>query len=97
MQAIFSYRDEGGIAKMLANHLGTTASGGWMLPVWREMGGQQVCNTHPELHGQAGVLLSDDQVQHATMHTSSCGQQHRIMTPVNPDIVKEITGSALLV
>ncbi len=61
MQVIYSYSDEGGIAKMLANHLGMTPGGGWMLPVWREMGGQQACNTHPELHGAAGVLLSTDQ------------------------------------
>ena len=46
---------------MLANRLGTRDGGGWMLPVWREMGGQQACNAHPELHGAAGVLLSDDQ------------------------------------
>ena len=78
VQAIFSYSDEGGIAKMLANHLGTTAGGGWMLPVWREMGGQQVCNMHPELHGQAGVLLSDNQVQPSTLPISLCSQQHNV-------------------
>lgn len=61
LQAIYSYSDEGGISKMLANHLGTTSGGDWVLPVWREMGGQQACNMHPELHGAAGVLLSSDQ------------------------------------
>ncbi len=61
LQVIYSYSDEGGISKMLANHLGTTSGGAWVLPVWREMGGQQVCNMHPELHGAAGVLLSRDQ------------------------------------
>ena len=60
-QVIYSYGDEGGISKMLANHLGTTAAGNWVLPVWREMGGQQACNMHPELHGAAGVLLSSNQ------------------------------------
>lgn len=60
LQVIYSYSDEGGISKMQANHVGTTADGWWMLPVWREMGGQPLCNTHPELHGAAGVLLSDD-------------------------------------
>ena len=63
LQVIYSYSDEGGIAKMLANRLGTIPGGGWVLPVWREMGGQQVCNKHPELHGAAGVLLSTDQAR----------------------------------
>lgn len=63
LQVIYSYSDEGGIAKMLANHLGTTPGGGWVLPVWREMGGQQACNMHPELHGAAGVLHSSNQAR----------------------------------
>ncbi|CAK0763317.1 hypothetical protein CVIRNUC_003045 [Coccomyxa viridis] len=75
-KVIYSFSDEGGIAKMLANRLGTRDGGGWMLPVWREMGGQQACNTHPELHGAAGVLLSDDQgsswrVANISLDTSS--------------------------
>lgn len=77
LQVIYSYNEEGGIAKMLANHLGMTSGGGWMLPVWREMGGQAVCNTHPELHGAAGVLLSDDQAGHPPSLISNQGRQSK--------------------
>ena len=64
-QAVYAYKDEGGIAKMIANHLKVTKDGQWLLPFWREMGGQATCNTHPELHGVPGLLVSPDQVSTA--------------------------------
>ena len=94
LQVIYHYSEEGGIAKMLANHLGMTSGGGWMLPVWREMGGQAVCNTHPELHGAAGVLLSDDQAGHLPSLISDRGwQQKKTPKEILPPVLPSITPS----
>ena len=60
---VMSFDDEGGIAKMIANPPTTARDGAWVLPFWREMGGAAECRRHPELHGQAGVLLTRDQVR----------------------------------
>ena len=62
LQVVYAFKDEGGIAKMIANKLRTTQEGHWLLPFWREMGGQAECNTRPELHGAPGLLVSPDQV-----------------------------------
>ena len=64
-QAVYAYKDEGGIAKMIANKVRLTRDGQWLLPFWREMGGQAACNTQPELHGAPGLLVSPDQVSMA--------------------------------
>ena len=61
-----------------------TASGEWLLPVWREIGGggpcQNVSRATKKLHGVAAVLISSDQVSppvppglqsmHACMHAN---------------------------
>ena len=60
---VMSFDDEGGIAKMIANPPTTARDGAWVLPFWREMGGAADCRRHPELHGQAGVLLTRDQAR----------------------------------
>lgn len=59
---MYTYSDEGGIAKMVANKLRVGCDGRWLLPFWREMGGQPECNRQPGLHGAPGVLASADQV-----------------------------------
>jgi hypothetical protein len=48
---------------MIANKLRVDASGRWLLPFWREMGGQPSCNTRPSLHGMPGLLVSTDKVR----------------------------------
>ena len=60
---VMSFDDEGGVAKMIANPLTTARDGAWVLPFWREMGGAAECRRRPELHGQAGVLLTRDQAR----------------------------------
>jgi hypothetical protein len=59
---VYTYSEEGGIAKMIANKLRVGSDGQWLLPFWREMGGQPECNQQPALHGAPGVLASADQV-----------------------------------
>ena len=61
LQVLLSFDLEGGIAKMVANKLAVGQDGRWLLPFWREMGGQN-CTHSPSMHGKAGVLVSDDQV-----------------------------------
>ncbi len=62
---VLAYDDEGGIAKMIANKLTRARNGSWVLPFWREMGGPAACRQRPELHGEAGVLLTRDQARSA--------------------------------
>jgi len=64
-QMVLAYDDEGGIAKMIANKLIRARDGSWVLPFWREMGGPAACRQRPELHGEAGVLLTRDQARSA--------------------------------
>ena len=63
-QVVFSFDSEGGIAKMVANKIALGPKGEWLLPFWREMGGND-CTHAPGMHGRAGVLISEDQV---TLH-----------------------------
>lgn len=63
LQTVASFDSEGGIAKMVANKLAVTASGKWLLPFWREMGGHD-CTHAPAEHGKAGVLVSSDKVSY---------------------------------
>ena len=58
---VFAYEEDGGIGKMVANKLAIGSSGEWLLPFWREMGGQNCSQNHAE-HGKAGVLISYDKV-----------------------------------
>ncbi len=60
---VYSFDEEGGIAKMIANKLTITSRGHWLLPFWREMGGQPECNTEAAKHGMPGLLVSPDKVQ----------------------------------
>ncbi len=65
-QDVIPYSTDGGIAKLSCNGVSLTRNGSWLLPIWREIGGGQPCQSVPKsakaLHGVAGVLLSDDQV-----------------------------------
>ncbi|CAL5221936.1 g4211 [Coccomyxa viridis] len=62
---VIPYSTDGGIAKLSCNGVSLTRNGSWLLPIWREIGGGQPCQSVPKsakaLHGVAGVLLSDDQ------------------------------------
>ena len=58
---VYAYEEDGGIGKMVANQLAIGRSGEWLLPFWREMGGQNCSQNHAE-HGKAGVLISYDKV-----------------------------------
>lgn len=58
---VYPYEADGGIGKMVANQLVLGRSGEWILPFWREMGGQNCSQNHGE-HGKAGVLISYDKV-----------------------------------
>ena len=66
MQDVIPYSTDGGIAKLSCNGVSLTRNGSWLLPIWREIGGGQPCQSVPKsakaLHGVAGVLLSHDQV-----------------------------------
>ncbi|CAL8467786.1 g7324 [Coccomyxa elongata] len=59
-QMVYSFDEEGGIAKMIANKLTISSRGHWLLPFWREMGGQPECNMQPAKHGMPGLLVSPD-------------------------------------
>lgn len=61
MQLVYAFEEDGGIAKMVANKIVLGPKGEWLLPFWREMGGQN-CMHSPSMHGKAGVLISHDQV-----------------------------------
>ena len=61
LQIVYAYDEDGGIGKMVANQLVIGRSGEWLLPFWREMGGQN-CTQMPSEHGKAGVLISNDKV-----------------------------------
>ena len=66
MQDVIAYSRYCGIAKLSCNGVSLTRNGSWLLPIWREIGGGQPCQSVPKaakaLHGVAGVLLSSDQV-----------------------------------
>jgi hypothetical protein len=66
-QEIIPYSQDGGIAKLSCNGVSLTASGQWLLPIWREIGGgapcQNVSRATKKLHGVAAVLISSDQVR----------------------------------
>ncbi|KAK9909563.1 hypothetical protein WJX75_004152 [Coccomyxa subellipsoidea] len=59
-KVVYSFDEEGGIAKMIANKLVVNSRGHFLLPFWREMGGQPECNRQAALHGMPGLLVSDD-------------------------------------
>ena len=61
MQVVYSFEKDGGIAKMVANKLAQGSRGEWLLPFWREKGGQE-CSNATAWHGRAGVLISEDLV-----------------------------------
>ncbi len=61
-QVVYSFDEEGGIAKMIANKLMVNSKGQLLLPFWREMGGQPECNQRAALHGMPGLLISNDKV-----------------------------------
>lgn len=58
-QVIYSFEEDGGIGKMVSNKIAIGLRGEWLLPFWREMGGQY-CKQAPAMHGRAGVLISED-------------------------------------
>lgn len=66
-QEIIPYSQDGGIAKLSCNGVSLTASGEWLLPIWREIGGgapcQNVSRATKKLHGVAAVLISSNQVR----------------------------------
>ena len=66
-QVVYSFDEEGGIAKMIANKLVVNSRGHFLLPFWREMGGQPECNRQAALHGMPGLLVSDDKVRCSTL------------------------------
>ena len=86
-QDIIPYGTDGGIAKLSCNGVSLTRNGSWLLPIWREIGGGQPCQSVPKsvkaLHGVAGVLLSDDQVcLHLAAFQNSCICQFAHSLPV---------------
>lgn len=53
---------------MVANKMAIGPDGQWLLPFWREQGGED-CMESPDMHGKAGVLISEDKVRgQATSH-----------------------------
>ena len=85
MQNVYTYEDVGVIAKMIANKLRVGRYGQWLLPFWREMGGQPECNLQPALHGAPGVLASSDQVptHRHSRHSLSCTALKSVHLPCN--------------
>lgn len=66
-QVVYSFNEEGGIAKMIANKLMVNSRGTLLLPFWREMGGQPECDRQSQLHGIPGLLMSNDGVRGSTL------------------------------
>jgi len=68
-QVVYPFEEDGGIAKMVANKVAIGPRGEWLLPFWREKGGQD-CSNDTAWHGRAGVLISEDLVPHPpyTLH-----------------------------
>ena len=62
LQIIYPFDEDGRIGKMIANKLIVGPDGQWLLPFWREMGGQD-CLQSPSMHGKAGLLISANKVR----------------------------------
>ena len=65
-QVLFTFEDEGGIPKVIANKLALTPTGAWLLPFWRENDRWDAgagCNAQPGLMGVPAVLVSSNQAR----------------------------------
>ena len=65
-QMVYSFKEEGGIPKVIANTIAIAPGGDWLLPFWREndpWDASTLCNQQPQLMGVPGVLLSSDKVR----------------------------------
>ena len=63
---VYTFEDEGGIPKVIANKLAVTPTGAWLLPFWRENDRWDAgagCNAQPGLMGVPAVLVSTNQAR----------------------------------
>ncbi|KAK9797082.1 hypothetical protein WJX73_005306, partial [Symbiochloris irregularis] len=88
---LLSYDTEGGIAKMVSNKPAVSPEGHWLLPFWREMGGNN-CTHSPGMHGKPGLLISSDQGQTWNVVNSSSLSPGQSTWLIEPAIAGTVSG-----